>query len=291
MAQSQPRPHMGFAAASKSFQGHLEGTGKARHTIASYRLDLKRFDAFLSESFPKGLGAGVFEKMTPKTLEYFERHLVARGLKTNSRRRILLTVQKFLRYLSGRKKAPVELLKKMGAPERVQRIPKTVDWDKLHASLMAMSTGTLLEGRNRALLLTLLESGCQVHELGLLKREDVGGCELNFQGKRARKFTLSKSLAKVLARLCKMSESDPKSSRSSWLFLGHNRYGALGGAVSPRGVELVLKDQGARLGFPKLTARMIRNSTMKYWVSQDVPPAQIKARMGLRGEHWLRMWA
>ncbi len=291
MAQSQPRPEMGFAAAAKSFQGHLEGTGKALHTIASYKLDLKRFEEFLSEAFPKGMGAGVFNKMTPKTLEYFEKALLARGLKTNSRRRILLTVQKFMRYLGSRKKAPPELLKKMGAPERVQRIPKTVDWEKLYASLMAMPASTPLEARNRAILLTLLESGCQVHELSLLKREDVQGAQLQFRGKRARTFGLSKNLAKVLAGLCQMCEADPKSARSAWLFLGHNRYGALGGAVSPRGVELLLKVEGARQGFPKLTARMIRNSTMKYWITQEVPHAEIKARMGLRGDHGLRMWS
>src|SRR5271155_836632 len=87
-----------FPKAMKSFMGYLEGTQKAAHTIKNYRLDLLAFQAFLEGA----TGSARCESLGEKELNLFHEHLQSQGLKTNTRRRKLLTAHRFVRYLSQR---------------------------------------------------------------------------------------------------------------------------------------------------------------------------------------------
>ena len=96
---SSQRKALSFSTALKSFLGHLEGTQKSLQTLKSYQTDLLSFESFLQK---QKLQRIALTSITPKDLERFAEFLKAKGLKTNTRRRRLLTLRKCLRYLAKR---------------------------------------------------------------------------------------------------------------------------------------------------------------------------------------------
>ena len=98
---------MSIHAAIKSFVGFLEGTHKSLHTIESYRSDLTTFRKFLEDGMAPQPVA-LHELQSSDLVKYHE-YLRLLHLKTNTRRRKLLTVRKFFRYLTVRKKLAIDI--------------------------------------------------------------------------------------------------------------------------------------------------------------------------------------
>ncbi len=273
-----------FAAALKSFLGYLEGTEKSLHTVKDYRLDLLSFDRFLRESLV--LKSPSLAKIAPKDIERFHDWLRAQGLKSNTRRRQLLTVQAFLRYLSRRKKVPELLARKIPTPQKIERIPATVPLPELVTAIRALPAGTLLDARNRLLLWTLAETGCLVSEIALIQETSFSENQLRILGKSPRTVPVSAELAQASREFAAM-----KKSASGPLFEGFNRFGSMGAAISPRGVELLVRHFAARLGFPDLTPRTFRHSAVVHWLKQGTTQIEARERLGLKSDYAFRTYA
>ncbi len=272
-----------FASALRSFIGYLEGTEKALHTIRNYRSDLLSFEEFLK----KGLGSRrvALSKLTQADLERYHGYLKTRGFKTNTRRRKLLTLRRLLRYLSRRGKIGIDVSEQLPAPAKLERIPRTFQTSSLLEKVVALPAETPLEARNRALLWVLAETGCRVSEVGLLRNdclsEQAGSPQLRFDGKFSRTVPISSALQSALREL---KASGP-------LFAGHNRYGSLGGAISSRGVELLVKSFGLRLGLEDPTPRIFRHSAVLEWHRAGLDQEEIQRRLGLRTAYSFRIYA
>ncbi len=280
-----------FPAALKSFVGYLEGTQKSAHTIKNYRLDLLSFRDFLEDI--KDEAPRKLANLTPKEVERFHDHLKAQGLKTNTRRRKLLTVQRFLGYLSNRNKVPMELARRLPTPHKIERVPSTVPFDALLEAVRALPQETVLDRRNRALLWTLTETGCQVSEVGLLKfshfkRLPSGEGAVEIPGKAIRTLPVSDELVSVVEQLKSGAPSGPSGER--WVFEGFNKFGSLGGPISSRGVELLVRAYGARLGFPNLVPRTFRHSVVLHWYRQGLKAEQLRERLGLKTDYAFRVF-
>lgn len=279
-----------FARAFRSFLGHLEGTQKSANTIKSYRLDLLAFERFL-QILPGPRAARLtLQAIDESVFTAYAQHLSTQGLRTNTRRRALLTVQKFLRYLHGRKKAPAEAARKFPTPHKQERIPVTVQADALLARLRTLHPESPIERRNQLLLQVLLETGCLVAEVGALRLRDVemraGKWWLQFPPLpyREREVEISQGLGRALLAL----SAESGASLNSPLFEGFNRHGSLGGAISPRGVELLVGAWGARLDAPDLTPRQIRHSVALQWLKEGVAEAEVQRRLGLLSDYAFR---
>jgi site-specific recombinase XerD len=271
-----------FARSLKSFVGYLEGTEKSAHTIKNYRLDIEAFQTFLRHGLsdkPVKL-----EKVTPGDLDRFHDHMKSLGLKNNTRRRKLLTVRRFLSYLVNRNKLPMELGKKIPTPHKIERIPLTVPSEALIVAIRALPSEAVIDERNRVLLWTLAETGCQVSEVSQLKFENWQGVDLQIGGKSPRALPVSKDLAEAVQKLRKRAGDSP------WLFLGFNKFGSLGSAISPRGVEMLVKFHAAKLGQPVLTPRTFRHSAVLKWFGEGVSREEIQKRLGLRTPYAFRTY-
>jgi integrase/recombinase XerD len=278
-----------FPAALKSFVGYLEGTQKSAHTIKNYRLDLLSFRAFLEEI--RDEAPGKLAELTPREVERFHDHLKAQGLKTNTRRRKLLTVQRFLSYLSNRNKVPVELARKLPTPHKVERVPTTVPHVALVQAIRGLPTDTVLDRRNRALLWVLAETGCQVSEIGLLKFSHFSETAVEIPGKAPRRLSISRELSEVVTRLQVENPSAPRVGRTEqFVFEGFNKFGSLGGPISSRGVELLVRAYGMRLGFPDLVPRTFRHSVVLQWYREGLKPEQLRERLGLKTDYAFRVF-
>lgn len=289
MPNEMKKKQADFPHALRSFLGHLEGTSKAEHTIKNYRLDILAFHDFLAAGLsdrPVPL-----DQITPRDLDRFHDHLVGQGLKTNTRRRKLLTVRRFLGYLVNRKKLPVELGRKIPTPHKVERVPFVVPSTQLLVAIRKLGQETLLDERNRVLLWVLAETGAQVSEAAALRYEDwdipagPGGQPLlRIGGKTPRAVPVSRELREAVEALQARSGGKP------WLFLGFNKFGSLGGAISPRGVELLVKFHAPKLGYPGLTPRTFRHSAVLQWFQEGCSREEIQRRLGLKTAYAFRSY-
>lgn len=274
--------------AIRSFLGHLEGTQKSVHTIRNYRSDLLSFRNFLQTGL--GIDPVALFNVSRKDLEAYYAFLKAEGFKTNTRRRKLLTVRKLLKYLSKRKKIAIDVGRKLPAPHKVERIPATIDSASLIAAIRALPSETVLDARNRALLWTLTETGCLVSEASRIRYEnwgqqtEGGQTTLYIDGKSARTIPVSRELYAAIQELRQ------RAGETQHLFLGFNRFGPLGSAITPRGVEILVHSYAARLGFPELTPRTLRHSAVVRWSQEGMVRADIQKRLGLKTSYAFRVY-
>lgn len=268
-----------YPQAMKSFLGYLEGTDKARHTISNYRLDLLAFQRFLGAA-----ESGRLSELSPKALERFSQHLAEQGLKNNTRRRKLLTVQRFLGFLSQRNKVASELGRKFPTPAKIERVPRVISTPSLIDRIRGLPTDTLIEARNRSLLWTLAETGCLVSEVGKLRVGDWGDSAVHIPGKSARVVRVSAELAQAIQEL------QARAPGAEYLFSGFNKFGSLGGAITPRGVELLVKAYAPRLELGELTPRILRHSAVVFWHSQGASREEIRVRLGLKTDYAFRAY-
>jgi site-specific recombinase XerD len=292
MTRSQ-RKGLTFSYALRSFVGYLEGTGKAAHTIKNYRSDLVTLQEFLD----RGLGSHPVElgQVTFEDLEKFHGWLKQRGLKTNTRRRKILTARKLLRYLHGRKKLALDAGGKIPAPSKVERVPRTLEWSELSQAIRELAPdagGGERQGllaRNQALLWTLAETGCQVSEIGRMRfgdwtQDEQGQPLLRIPGKSPRQVPISADLLALIRALPGSTEPQKP------VFLGFNRHGSLGAPITSRGVELLVKAYAARLRQEDLTPRIFRHSAVRRWFSEGVSQEEIQRRLGLRTAYAFRIY-
>lgn len=277
---------MSFQAAVKSFVGHLEGSGKAGHTVASYRFDLRHFEEFMKSRSHQAKELRV-QQISRKDLERYHEQMKLEGQKTNTRRRKLMTLRKLMNYLMQRKKLEVDVAKKLPAPEKIERIPFTVPTAKLIEAIRGLDQNEAIFVRNRAILWFLAETGCAVSELVKLRwtEVDLAAKKVEILGKNERQLKISSDLASALEAL--RAGQDPK----SYCFTGHNRYGRISGAITTRGVELLVKGYQEKLGLGELTPRLFRHSAVIHWYEQGVSANEIQKRLGLKTPYAFRVYA
>lgn len=281
-----------FPYAIRSFLGYLEGTSKALHTIKSYRLDLLSFQRFLKlEQSELGDRSISLEAITPDNIERYHSWLKSQGLKNNTRRRKLLTVQKFANYLAQRKKTSQEIPVKYPTPHKVERIPAIVSLSELLNAIQKLPAESILDLRNRALLWTMAETGCLVSEVTRLRYENwiLGSHEVEFVGKSQRKLHISERLGLAIEELREKTH-ESQSKPCPWVFSGFNKFGSLGSPITPRGVELLVKHYASQLGFPELTPRTFRHSAVIHWMEQGIQQKQIQEILGLKSNYAFRVY-
>lgn len=152
----------------RSFIGHLEGTQKSLNTVKNYQTDLATFMRFLETEMGSHLSIDL-AKISMKDLENYSEYLITLGLQSNTRRRRLLTLRKFLRYLSQRKKVHAEFTQKLPAPAKNERVPSVISLSDLIEKIKVLPQDTLSLSRDRLLIWLLAETGLNVTEVVKLR--------------------------------------------------------------------------------------------------------------------------
>jgi integrase len=202
-----------------------------------------------------------------------------------------MTLRRFLSFHAGRRKFEQDLGKTLLTPYKVERIPLTLPAAELLRAVSALPAETELDLRNRILLRTLLETGCLISEVAKIRWDDWStergqGAALEFTGKSPRKVAVTAELFAWVQELKQKRKGD-----SPWVFRGFNKFGAVGQAISPRGIEVLVKSQAVRLGFPDLIPRTLRHSAILDWFKQGMSEAEIQQRLGLKSDYAFRGYA
>ncbi|MCM0606065.1 MAG: tyrosine-type recombinase/integrase [Xanthomonadaceae bacterium] len=274
-----------FGRAVHSFIGHLQGTSRSQQTIASYKSDLNQLSLYLKKRFPKDYEQ--LSKLTPAVLGEFMIAMDQAKEKTNTKRRKLLTIQKFLRYLSSRKKISTVLSNRIPTPHKIEKSPQMFELKSVLTAIEKLPADSHLLSRNKLILWMLAETGCQVSELCGLTFDDFTNGErpnVVITGKSARNIPISQELRIAVF------EHRQFSAGSHYLFRGFSRAGALPGKISDRAIELVVKSYRAELGEKNLTPRAFRRTIVMQWFEQGLTQAEIKSRLGLKSDYAFKLY-
>lgn len=258
----------GFERILRGYLGFLEGTGKSRLTISSYRGDLEVFRRFLTEE------KIAWDELSQADLDRYQHFLERLGLKTNTRRRKLITARSLLHYAFTRKKinsSPAHFLK---PPERLERLPWIPSPETYAGILKFMPVKTPYLLRNRLLVEVIAETALSVSELCSLEWQDLSQDFLQVPGKRARKLKLS-------PELCRRLDSWRAVHSGRFLFPGYNRHGLASERMSPRGVELLFRSLAKRLELPDLHPKTLRHFAILEWLRGGVAPEEVQRRLGV----------
>lgn len=283
MPQCQSKRPLTFAYVMKSFTGYLEGTEKAAHTIASYQVDLRSFERFVSRRLTRR--PILVSDLTLTDLKKYAEYLKSQGFHDNTRRRRILTVRRLFEYLTRRGRLEVDLARRVPAPHKVEKVPQIVSAGELLKKVRALPHQSLLQARNRVLLWLMLESGCLVSEASRARASDFDAESGVFRvtGKNARTVPVSKAFLSAVAELRRRTDSEI-------LFLGFNRHGPMTRtAITPRGVELLVRAHDEALG--EVTPRLIRHSVVVHWSHEGHPREKIREWLGLRTDYAFRAYA
>jgi site-specific recombinase XerD len=306
--------------AKKSFLGYLKGTDRSELTQSNYESDLHSFERFMEEREGVSLDRPeMLKRIQSQTLDRYAEYLAAEGLKTNTRRRKLLTIRKLFRYLKGRRKISVDLAGRIPAPGRLERVPQTLPKEAMIRALDLQWTQetepTLAMHRNLLLVELLLESGALLSEVcamtwGQIQRQG-GKAQVEIVGKSPRTVEISESLMKRLEAFKVRLEvlrtgltlpEIPVFTRGPQASFTRPLAGQLTASISsltPRAVQLILKDLEPVLadklegGIPDggLTPRLLRHSAVKSWAETGVPREEVKRRLGLRTDYAFRVYS
>lgn len=287
--KSSLKKKLTVAKALQSFMGFLEGSGKASHTVSNYRSDLRTFQEYL-QNVLRVSSAFTIPELTRKNLENYGEYLKTQGLKTNSRRRKMMTVRKLLTFLNRRHPLPEDHTRRVAPPAKIERVPYTVNYPLLLEAVQNLPAMTEMDLRNRLLLWTLVETACLVSEAAVLRFEDLlldSGAtkQIQIRGKGERRVEISESLGRALHQL-----QQGNSRKTPWIFLGYNKAGPLRSHISPRGIELLLKAHSQALGMEDLTPRLIRHTTTLHWLQTGVPQSVVQERLGLKTDYAFRVY-
>lgn len=270
----------GFTKILRSYLGFLEGTGKSHLTIASYRGDLDVFRAFLEEeklSF-EGLNHGDFDR--------YHDFLIRRGLKTNTRRRKLITARSLCRYALTRKKIDFSPAQFVKPPERIEKLPWIPKPEEYEQFLLSLPVSSPYMMRNRLLVEMIAETALSVSELCVLRWQDFQGRSVSVPGKRTRRLDLSAELTESLEKWRNLNPGQN-------VFPGYNRHGIATERMSPRGVELLFHNLAKKTGFMELTPKTLRHFAIVEWLRDGTEDKEIQRRLGVSASYSLqnyRQW-
>ena len=99
---------------------------RSGEAYALKRRDLDREEKRIMLDTKYNFDSRVEEQLKESDIERYQEHLKAQGLKTNTRRRKLLTLGRFLKFTAGRNKRLSSLHRNVPAPGKVERIPATL---------------------------------------------------------------------------------------------------------------------------------------------------------------------
>lgn len=259
----------------KGYVGFLTGTGKSLSTISSYKGDLELFEKFLREKKRD------FYRLTPRDFEAYQYWLEKNGLKTNTRRRKILSAKSLVKYAVSRKKLAPSAVQYVKAPERLERLPWIPTSAEFSQVVAGIDNKTVVGLRNFLVTQILAETGLTVAELCALRWDQVHEDFISLENtKRPRKLHLSANTAAQL-------QEWRKKSSGKHLFPGFNRHGITSEKMTPRGVELSFRKIAKNTGFKWLKPKTLRHYCVVEWLKAGVAEAEIQQRLGVHPNYSL----
>lgn len=252
-----------MTAIVERFGRFLERAERSPCTLRSYRSDLEGLAAWFTAHTAQLFSLGA---LTPADLRAYKRWLIAQDLKASTINRKLATLKSFLHWA-----VDVRLLRAghgLRVPPPVQEArggPRWLDHREQHRLLRTVEgLGT---PRDQAAITLILHTGVRVAELCALTWKDVHLSERrglltvrNGKGEKRRQIPLNQDARQ---RLWALGYGEHAGTTAP-IFVGQR------GALTPRGVQLLLARYAQAAGLQRVTPHALRHSFCKNLVNVGV---------------------
>lgn len=260
--------------------------GRSVQTVIAYRYTLGRFLRTLTEDGVPLEAAAVQQEHLYRYLGRFS------DLSLDTRHRYFREVRCFFNwataggYLST---SPFAHLRNVRLPQKIVRVFTPDDLRQLLAACPA----TPLGARDRAILMTLLDTGLRVSELVRLTLDDV---DLETQrlrvlyakGNKQRVAAFSDDCGRELLRFLKVRGNEPGP-----LFCASDGHGSLRQTVAlrPNGVKQMLRRLGRTTGLAKVHAHRFRHTFATWAIEQGARELDVQLLLGHSSPDMVRRYA
>ena len=249
--------------------------GKSPATVIAYRWTLGRFLAVLSED----VAPTDPRLITREHLYQYLGRFIDRAADT--RHRYYREVRCFFNWLVDSaylERSPFQGMKNIRVPQRIVR-PFTAN----DVALLLDTCGVDEIGiRDRAMIMTLLDTGLRCSELVQLDFEDLdiksGRIKVRFgKGNKQRIVPFAKSCKKTLMKYLRHRGRD-----SGPLFYASNTHGALshGVGLKPNGLKQMLRRLGRKAGVEKVHAHRFRHTFATWAIEHDAREIDVQYLLG-----------
>ena len=237
------------------FAKHLENSDRSPFTIKSYTNDLRTFATWFQATNSEALAPA---SITPTDLRRYKQCLLQQRRKPKTINRRLATLNSFLKWAVNAGHMPDG--RQPAMPGCVREVPAGPRWlDKKEKYTLVRAVEKYGQVRDVAIVKLLLNTGMRVQELCSLTWQDVrlsdrkGEITVQGKGRKQRQIPLNKDARNAL-ELLNSSGITPETT----VVLQGQR-----GALTPRGVQIMLQKYGQLAGLEKVTPHTLRHTFCK----------------------------
>jgi integrase/recombinase XerD len=250
--------------------------GLSTNTITSYRLDLKKFSAYLH-----GRGIKSADKVTKHDISKYLYYLKDKSLSSGSISRNLVAIKMFYRFLVAERLAKENPAGLIESPRLVRTLPEVLGTGEIVKMLEVPDKRDILGLRDRAVMELMYATGMRVSEVVDLMLEglniDVGFIRCTGKGGKERIVPIGRDAQTALSRY--LAKSRPKLSRRAedrHLFL--SRFGK---KVSRQSFWKMLKKYARTAGIKKrITPHMLRHSFATHLLEKGADLRSVQEMLG-----------
>ena len=263
-----------------------EVEGKSPRTVHAYRYTLRRFvEALAEDNAPQGA--------TQITREHIYAYLGRfRDHAADTRHRYFREVRCFFNWLVDAgylDQTPFRGMKNIRLPQRIVRPFAVDDVTQLLAACEEGAIGI----RDRALLMTLLDTGARCSEIVQLDLADLdlehGRLRIRFgKGNKQRVVPFATNCRASLEAYLAFRDNKPGP-----LFLASNGHGALmpGVALKPNGLKQMLRRLGRKAGIDRVHAHRFRHTFATWAIEHDARELDVQYLLGHSSPDMVRRYS
>jgi integrase/recombinase XerD len=248
--------------------------GLAKNSLASYKLDLERWDKFSASGEAADLPA-------KELLRLYLNSLYRSGLGSRSIARHLTTLRNYFGFLLREGHIVEDPTEHLESPRQWQTIPHFLNLQQVQTLLTAPDAAKPTGLRDKAMLELLYASGLRVSELCAVRVSDLesslGVLRVTGKGNKQRLVPVGRS---ALAAISGYSEQGRpallKGRASQWLFVT-----ARGGSMTRQSFWMLLRGYGKKVGiFHNLTPHVIRHSFATHLLEGGADLRSVQTMLG-----------
>ncbi len=263
-----------------------EVEGKSPRTVQAYRYTLGRFLAALAEDAAPTDPAAITREHLYQYLGRFTGHAA------DTRHRFFREVRCFFNWLVDGgylERSPFRGMKNIWLPQRIVQPFSAVEVTTLLAACEAGAIGL----RDRALLMTLLDTGLRCSEVVQL---DLADLDLETARLRVRFGKGNKQRIVPFASACRSALEgylDVRGREPGPLFLASNGHGVLMPrvALQPNGLKQMLRRLGRRTGIAKVHAHRFRHTFATWAIEHDARELDVQYLLGHSSPDMVRRYS
>jgi len=264
---------LGFCEGMEAFLLYCKSKGLAERTVETYALALNSLKAFLAqEGSPPPIPS-------PHQLRAFIVHMLDRGLSRTTISIRMRAIRAFLSFLVREgfiEKSPMENVE---IPKVPKQYPRVLTPEEIKRLVRACNSDTWTGIRNRAMVLTFLDTGIRLNELIALDLEDVDLQSRFIQirrgkGAKERHVFMGRHLFRALR---KWVEVRGLSSPERAFFLGRN-----GERLDKRNVQRILERLARRAGLDgvRVSPHVLRHTFATMYIKNGGDPFSLQRILG-----------